>query len=75
MTRHSGLLEKRSMRLAGHRTSVALEPIFWRHLERMAKARSTSLPVLIASIDKDRVKNRPTASLASALRVAVLQNV
>lgn len=60
------------MRIAGHRTSVALEHPFWARLESMAKARSMSLPVLIALVDKERARNRPDASLASALRVEAL---
>lgn len=73
MTLDSGLLEKRSMRIAGHRTSVALERPFWARLESMAKARSVSLPVMIAMIDQERARNRPAASLASALRVEALR--
>lgn len=70
----SGALQKRSMRIAGHRTSLALEQEFWAGLERIARARSQSLPVLIASIDEKRGKDTPEASLASAVRVFVLEN-
>ncbi len=70
----SGALQKRSMRIAGHRTSLALEQEFWGGLERIARARSQSLPVLIASIDEKRAKDTPEASLASAVRVFVLEN-
>lgn len=69
-----GGLQKRSMRIAGHRTSLALEQEFWQALERIARARSMTLPVLIASIDERRAKNTPEASLASAVRVFVLEN-
>ncbi len=69
-----GGLQKRSMRIAGHRTSLALEQEFWSALERIARARSMTLPVLIASIDERRGKNAPDASLASAVRVFVLEN-
>ncbi len=65
---------KRSMRIAGHRTSLALEQEFWAALEKIARARSMTLPVLIASIDEARGKNSPDASLASAVRVFVLEN-
>jgi len=70
----SGGLQKRSMRIAGHRTSLALEQEFWSGLEKIARSRSTSLPMLIASIDERRAKNTPEASLASAVRVFVLEN-
>lgn len=69
-----GALKKRSMRIAGHRTSLALEPEFWAGLERIARARSQTLPVLIASIDEARGKDSPDASLASAVRVFVLEH-
>lgn len=73
MMPRGGLL-KRSMRIAGHRTSLALEQEFWSALERIARSREQSLPSLIASIDEDRGRETPDASLASAVRVFVLQN-
>ena len=69
-----GALLKRSMRIAGHRTSLALEQEFWTALERIARSRAMTLPVLIASIDEARGKATPDASLASAVRVFVLEN-
>jgi predicted DNA-binding ribbon-helix-helix protein len=64
-----GSLKKRSLQLAGHATSVALEPEFWSVLEEMAKARGSSLAGLIAALDAERGR-RP---LASACRVAALK--
>jgi predicted DNA-binding ribbon-helix-helix protein len=61
-------LRKRSLSLAGHATSLALEPEFWTALEAMAAARGTSLSDLVASVDCER-GDRP---LASACRVAAL---
>jgi predicted DNA-binding ribbon-helix-helix protein len=61
-------LAKRSLSLAGHRTSLALEPEFWRVLEAMAAARSLSLAGLVAQVDGARGE-RP---LASACRLAAL---
>ena len=61
-------LAKRSLSLAGHRTSLALEPEFWRVLAALAAARSLSLAGLVASIDAERGA-RP---LASACRLAAL---
>ncbi|MDE2004968.1 MAG: ribbon-helix-helix domain-containing protein [Rhodospirillales bacterium] len=63
------MLEKRSLSLSGHRTSVALEPEFWAALEALAAARAESLAALIASADADRPPARP---LASWLRVRAL---
>jgi len=62
------------MRIAGHRTSLALEQEFWSALEKIAHARGASLPVLIAGIDEGRAQTSPDASLASAVRVFVLEN-
>jgi len=62
-------LEKRSLSIAGHRTSVALEPEFWAALERIARERRASLAALVAELDAARPPERP---LASALRVAAL---
>ena len=61
-------LRKRSLVLAGHATSLALEPEFWAALEALAAARSLSLAGLVAAIDSGR-EGRP---LASACRVAAL---
>ena len=62
-------LEKRSVLLAAHATSVALEPEFWATLAAMAAAGGESLAVLLARIDGERA-DRP---LASACRVAALR--
>ncbi len=61
-------LKKRSVLLAGHATSIALEPEFWAVLTAVAEARGSSLASLIVSIDRAR-GDRP---LASACRVAAL---
>jgi predicted DNA-binding ribbon-helix-helix protein len=61
-------LRKRSVQLAGHATSIALEPEFWAALEAMAKDEGASLAALIVRIDAARA-GRP---LASACRVAAL---
>jgi predicted DNA-binding ribbon-helix-helix protein len=62
------MLRKRSFAIAGHRTSVALEPEFWAALEDEARKLGTSLTALVAQIDQLRGKR----NLASALRVHVL---
>ncbi len=61
-------LRKRSILLAGHATSLALEPEFWAVMEEMASAEGTSLAALVARLDQGRGE-RP---LASACRVASL---
>ena len=64
----AGVLRKRSFSIAGHRTSVALEPEFWATLENLALAKGMRLSALVARIDASRDK-RP---LASALRLMAL---
>jgi predicted DNA-binding ribbon-helix-helix protein len=61
-------LKKRSFTIAGHRTSVALEPEFWIVLEQEAQNAGSSLAGFVALIDAARGP-RP---LASALRVHAL---
>jgi predicted DNA-binding ribbon-helix-helix protein len=63
------VLSKRSFSLAGHRTSVALEPEFWDALAAIAAARSMTLGALIVEVDAART---PERALASALRVFAL---
>jgi predicted DNA-binding ribbon-helix-helix protein len=65
-------LEKRSIAIGGHRTSLALEPEFWAVLEAIAAARALSLPRLIAEIDAARLGEQ--RALASALRIYALAN-
>jgi len=66
---HLSKLIKRSFTLAGHRTSIALEPEFWDALVQLAQRRGQSLSALIAEIDASR---GPESQLASALRVMAL---
>jgi predicted DNA-binding ribbon-helix-helix protein len=61
-------LRKRSINLAGHATSLALEPEFWAALDAAATEAETSLAALIVGIDAGRGA-RP---LASACRVFAL---
>lgn len=62
-------LVKRSFSLAGHRTSVALEPEFWAALTALAASANMSLTTLVASLDNSRPPDQP---LASVLRVHAL---
>lgn len=64
------MLVKRSFSLAGHRTSVALEPAFWDALSALARARGQTLSRLVAETDAAREDGSP---LASALRVLALR--
>lgn len=61
-------MQKRSITLAGHKTSLALEPEFWSALEDMARERGLPLAGLISTIDAGREGD----NLSSAVRVAIL---
>ena len=59
---------KRSVTIAGHATSISLEPMFWTALESAARARALPLSALVAAIDAARVTHRDPPNLASAIR-------
>jgi predicted DNA-binding ribbon-helix-helix protein len=63
---------KRSILIAGHRTSVSLEDAFWKALKDIAQARHVSVAELIASIDGARQTGAHAGNLSSAIRVFVL---
>ena len=60
---------KRSVTIAGHQTSISLEPVFWNALRHAADARGLPLNALIARIDAERIEADSPANLASAIRV------
>ena len=68
-----GVPTKRSVTIAGHETSVSLEPMFWQLLEQAAVDRGVPLSVLIADIDAERLGWKPTPNLTSALRQWLLR--
>ena len=63
-----GLPTKRSVTIAGHETSISLEPAFWTALEVAAAARGVPLNALIARIDVERLDSSPPPNLTSAIR-------
>ena len=60
---------KRSVMIAGHPTSVSLEPIFWDALVLAAGEMELPLSALVARIDAARVTTNDPPNLASAIRV------
>jgi len=64
-------VKKRSVVIAGHRTSVSLEDPFWAELKRMAASEGKSLGQMIEAVDA----TRDSENLSSALRIAVLAHV
>ena len=63
-------LQRRTLTVSGHRTSVALEPVFWDQLDAIAASRGLSPSALIGEIDAAR-----PGSLASAIRVYVVERL
>jgi predicted DNA-binding ribbon-helix-helix protein len=62
---------KRSISIAGHRTSISLEEPFWAALREIAAARGVSVQALVGEIDAGRGRQ----NLSSAIRVYVLDAV
>lgn len=60
---------KRSVMIAGHATSISLEPVFWDALRQAAEAERLPLNALIARIDAERIGEPDPPNLASAIRV------
>jgi predicted DNA-binding ribbon-helix-helix protein len=55
--------------IAGHSTSISLEPVFWEALKAAAEAEAVPLSALVARIDSERVEGRDPPNLGSAIRV------
>lgn len=60
---------KRSVTIAGHQTSISLEPAFWAALEEAAAALGLPLNALVARIDAQRIAAEDPPNLASAVRL------
>ena len=64
---------KRSITIAGHQTSISLEPVFWAALESAAMARALPLSALVAQIDALRIAAADPPNLGSALRCCLFE--
>jgi len=62
---------KRSLSIAGHRTSLSLEPEFWDALRKAAAAKGVTVSALVAEIDQAR----GARNLSSAVRVWLLEDL
>jgi len=60
---------KRSVEIAGHKTSISLEPIFWDMLKDAARIEGVPINALVARIDAERLLAEMPPGLASAIRV------
>jgi predicted DNA-binding ribbon-helix-helix protein len=66
---------KRSVTIAGHETSISLEPIFWDALRDAAAERALPVNALVAQIDLERISAENPANLGSAIRVWLYQRL
>ena len=60
---------KRSVEIAGHKTSISLEPLFWDMLKDAAASEGVPVNALVARIDAERIRAATPPGLASAIRV------
>ena len=66
---------KRSVTIAGHQTSISLEPAFWDALGTIAAAQDLPLNALIARIDAERIAAADPPNLASAIRLWLFRHI
>jgi predicted DNA-binding ribbon-helix-helix protein len=60
---------KRSIDIAGHKTSISLEPLFWDMLRAAAVREALPLNALVARIDEERIASPTPCGLAGAIRL------
>ena len=60
---------KRSIEIAGHKTSISLEPLFWDMLKQAAGREGVPLNALVARIDAERITAKTAPGLAGAIRL------
>ena len=66
------MIRKRSIKIAGHKTSVSLEEPFWDALKAVAAREGVTLSALIERLDRERSQDDAPGNLSSALRLHVL---
>jgi predicted DNA-binding ribbon-helix-helix protein len=65
---------KRSVEIAGHKTSISLEPLFWDWLRRVAAEQGVPINALVAQIDAARIQSATPPGLAGAIRLWLAAN-
>ena len=60
---------KRSVEIAGHKTSISLEPLFWAMLRQAADDEHVPVNALVARIDAERIGAETPPGLAGAIRL------
>ena len=66
---------KRSVEIAGHKTSITLEPVFWDMLREAADTRDIPINALVAQIDVERLEADEPTGLASAIRQWLVEDL
>ncbi|MEW4449508.1 ribbon-helix-helix domain-containing protein [Qipengyuania sp. JC766] len=66
---------KRSVEIAGHKTSVSLEPVFWTMLREAAEREGVPINALVARIDEERIASPTPPGLASAIRLWLVEEL
>ncbi len=65
---------KRSVEIAGHKTSISLEPLFWDMLRQAAERERLPINALVARIDEERIDTATPPGLAGAIRLWLVAN-
>ena len=60
---------KRSVEIAGHKTSISLEPMFWDMLRDAAAEEGVPVNAVVARIDEERIQSETPPGLAGAIRI------
>ncbi|MBS0184748.1 MAG: ribbon-helix-helix domain-containing protein [Proteobacteria bacterium] len=68
-------MQKYSVTLKGHRTSISLEPLFWEALNHFAKIQKKAVSTLISDIEEELLKSHSSANLSSFIRIYILQEL
>ena len=67
--------QKRSVLIAGHQTSISLEPLFWTMLREAAEREGVPLNALVARIDAERIVAQTPPGLAGAIRLWLVSDL
>lgn len=66
---------KRSITIAGHQTSISLEPLYWDALKAASEKRHLPVNAIVAQIDVERLASPTPCGLASAIRLWLWENL
>ncbi len=66
---------KRSVEIAGHKTSISLEPLFWEMLNAVAMRERLPLNAVVARIDAERIEAEHPPGLATAIRLWLVDDL